>query len=88
MAKNKSTLTDKDFYYDSNGNMVFTESYHRKRGFCCKSGCRHCPFDFGQGVDCQTPVELLCAKETEEIKDDSYLIDLAESLMAEYESQD
>ncbi len=25
--------------------MVFTESYHLKRGYCCGSGCLHCPFD-------------------------------------------
>jgi len=24
--------------------MVFTALYHRKRGHCCKSGCRHCPY--------------------------------------------
>jgi Family of unknown function (DUF5522) len=34
-----------DFYWE-NGFMVFTEAYHRKRGYCCKSGCRHCPYGF------------------------------------------
>ncbi|WP_237563190.1 DUF5522 domain-containing protein [Algoriphagus kandeliae] len=24
--------------------MVFTEKYHRKRGYCCGSGCKHCPY--------------------------------------------
>jgi hypothetical protein len=24
--------------------LVFTASYHLKRGFCCNSGCRHCPY--------------------------------------------
>ncbi|MGY0040840.1 DUF5522 domain-containing protein [Pedobacter sp. NJ-S-72] len=24
--------------------MVFTEAYHRKRGYCCKNGCKHCPW--------------------------------------------
>ncbi|MBV8672893.1 MAG: hypothetical protein JOZ33_05620 [Acidobacteriaceae bacterium] len=24
--------------------LVFTEAYHRKRGYCCNSGCRHCPW--------------------------------------------
>jgi iron complex transport system substrate-binding protein len=32
-----------DFYYE-NGLMVFTEKYHLKRGHCCNSGCRHCPY--------------------------------------------
>jgi hypothetical protein len=26
--------------------MVFTAAYHLKRGSCCKSGCRHCPYGF------------------------------------------
>jgi hypothetical protein len=34
-----------DFYME-NGFMVFTASYHLKRGYCCKNGCRHCPYGF------------------------------------------
>ena len=31
--------------YDWDGPyMVFTRAYHLKRGYCCGSGCRHCPF--------------------------------------------
>ncbi len=33
-----------DYYLDEFGNMVFTEAYHLKRGICCGSGCRHCPY--------------------------------------------
>ena len=36
-------LEPDDFYYE-NGLMVFTAAYHLKRGYCCNSGCRHCPF--------------------------------------------
>ena len=36
-------LEPEDFYYE-NGLMVFTAAYHLKRGSCCNSGCRHCPF--------------------------------------------
>ena len=36
-------LTQKDFYIE-NGRYVFTEAYHLKRGTCCGSGCRHCPY--------------------------------------------
>ena len=32
-----------DFYWE-NGYRVFTEAYHLRRGTCCDSGCRHCPF--------------------------------------------
>jgi hypothetical protein len=24
--------------------LVFTATYHLKRGYCCNSGCRHCPY--------------------------------------------
>ena len=32
-------------YRIENGNYVFSSWYHLKRGFCCGSGCRNCPFD-------------------------------------------
>jgi len=35
-------------YYLENGYVVFKESYHLKRGTCCKSGCRHCPYGFSK----------------------------------------
>jgi hypothetical protein len=34
-----------EFYYDG-PYIVFTEAYHLRRGWCCKSGCRHCPYGF------------------------------------------
>jgi len=36
---------NEDFYYETTGRVVFTEKYHIKRGYCCNSGCRHCPFE-------------------------------------------
>ena len=33
-------------YYIENLNFVFTAWYHLRRGYCCKSGCRHCPYGF------------------------------------------
>ena len=35
-------------YYFENGLMVFTEYYLRERGYCCTSGCRHCPYGFAK----------------------------------------
>jgi hypothetical protein len=32
-------------YYIENGLYVFTAAFHKKRGTCCGSGCRHCPYD-------------------------------------------
>lgn len=39
----KPKLLPQDFYWED-GNMVLTEQYHLKRGSCCGSGCRHCPY--------------------------------------------
>ena len=33
-------------YYVENGLYVFSEHYLLKRGYCCQSGCRHCPYGF------------------------------------------
>ena len=33
-----------DYYLTPEGYLVFTAQYHRRRGFCCGSGCRHCPW--------------------------------------------
>ena len=44
-SSNLPNKDDEDYYFDG-PYLVFTEAYHRKRGFCCQSGCRHCPFGF------------------------------------------
>ncbi len=36
-------LEPEDYYFEG-PYMVFTAAYHLKRGTCCGSGCRHCPF--------------------------------------------
>jgi hypothetical protein len=36
-------LAPEDYYFE-NGLIVFTAAYHLKRGYCCGSGCRHCPY--------------------------------------------
>jgi len=36
-------LVAEDFYFEG-PYMVFTAAYHLKRGFCCNSECRHCPY--------------------------------------------
>ena len=40
----KGSVTEGRDYYDENGAMVFTASFLKRRGFCCGSGCRHCPY--------------------------------------------
>ena len=36
-------LDPEDYYFDG-PYMVFTAAYLLKRGTCCGSGCRHCPY--------------------------------------------
>ena len=38
-----SALAPEDFYFEGEY-MVFTAAYHLKRGYCCNSECRHCPY--------------------------------------------
>jgi len=35
-----------DYYFNEEGYMVLTSHYLLKRGYCCKSGCKHCPYGF------------------------------------------
>jgi hypothetical protein len=36
-------LAPEDFYLEG-PYLVFTAAYHLKRGSCCESHCRHCPY--------------------------------------------
>jgi hypothetical protein len=42
----KKKLEDDEFYLSPEGYIIFTEKYLLKRGFCCKNGCKHCPYGF------------------------------------------
>jgi 2-iminoacetate synthase ThiH len=39
-----------DYYYEG-PYVVFTAAYHLKRGTCCNSGCRHCPYRSSPATD-------------------------------------
>jgi hypothetical protein len=41
----KEKISNSDIYYIENGYKVFTEQYLKSRGYCCGSGCRHCPYE-------------------------------------------
>jgi hypothetical protein len=47
----KNNLSKEDYYLSNEGYIVFTEAYHLKRGYCCKSACLHCPFGYDQKSD-------------------------------------
>lgn len=41
--ENKPLVEGEDFYREG-PYVVFTDAYHLRRGYCCGSGCRHCPW--------------------------------------------
>ena len=45
----------RDFYFEGQF-IVFTAEYLKRRGYCCGSGCRHCPFEHVNVAD-QLPSE-------------------------------
>ena len=47
LPKTNKLIEDLDYYME-NGKFVFTSWYHLKRGHCCESGCRHCPYGFSK----------------------------------------
>jgi hypothetical protein len=54
---NKEPLEPEDYYME-NGLLVFTAAYHLKRGYCCGSGCRHCPYgEWGPAPQSPAPPE-------------------------------
>jgi uncharacterized protein DUF5522 len=46
-APNPPPALEPEDYYFEGPYMVFTAAYHLKRGYCCGSGCRHCPYREG-----------------------------------------
>jgi hypothetical protein len=42
----RRTVVEGEDFYREGPYVVFTEAYLRKRGYCCESGCRHCPYGF------------------------------------------
>src|SRR6266853_2684798 len=42
------TLIEGEDYYCEGPAIVFTARYLLRRGYCCASGCRHCPYDTAQ----------------------------------------
>ena len=42
----KDLIEGIDYYLNEQGLVVLTKKYHLDRGYCCGSGCLHCPFDY------------------------------------------
>ncbi|HEY0751514.1 MAG TPA: DUF5522 domain-containing protein [Chitinophagaceae bacterium] len=39
-------IEGEDYYFNEKGLITFTEGYLLRRGYCCGSGCRHCPYHY------------------------------------------
>lgn len=46
----KKTVEGEDYYLTPEGYRCFTAKHHLNRGYCCKSGCRHCPYGFDKNT--------------------------------------
>ncbi|HST51933.1 MAG TPA: DUF5522 domain-containing protein [Pyrinomonadaceae bacterium] len=42
--KEQTPLVEGEDFYRDGAYVVFTARFHLKRGYCCESGCRHCPY--------------------------------------------
>ena len=50
-AKQPPPLVEGEDFYWEGAALVFTARYHLRRGYCCESGCRHCPYREAQTVE-------------------------------------
>lgn len=49
------------FYMDPNdGMLVMTAHHHRERGYCCGTGCRHCPYPPDEQEEAGRPEDAEC----------------------------
>jgi len=53
----KPRLVEGVHFYREGPYVVFTELYLRERGYCCESGCRHCPYGYRKDRRTDAPSE-------------------------------
>lgn len=54
-------LVEGEDFYREGAAIVFTARYHLRRGFCCGSGCRHCPYEKKTAADEKRKATLAAA---------------------------
>ncbi|MCA1733212.1 MAG: DUF5522 domain-containing protein [Acidobacteria bacterium] len=52
----ESELVEGEDFYREGPYVVFTEGFLRRRGWCCESGCRHCPWGYRRDQRGDAPV--------------------------------
>jgi len=50
-------IEDGDYYLTPDGYRCFTTQYHLKRGYCCESGCKHCPYGYSTRTNTQNLIK-------------------------------
>ncbi len=55
-------------YYKEGDKVVFTSVYHLKRGYCCHSKCRHCPYGLGVAQEVRIDIQGVPAPVVTETK--------------------
>lgn len=58
----KISLVEGVDYIMENNRMVFTRDFLLKRGYCCNSRCRNCPYsaiDRSENSSCEFPVQIV-----------------------------
>jgi hypothetical protein len=43
---NNELIEGVHYYINEDGYVVFTEQYHKERGYCCGLGCLRCPYHY------------------------------------------
>ena len=54
----RKLIEGEDFYREG-PYLVFTEKFLRDRGYCCESGCRHCPWGYRADQRTDAPVSSI-----------------------------
>jgi hypothetical protein len=49
LSREAPALVEGEDFYREGAYVVFTARYHLRRGRCCESGCRHCPYGDAAG---------------------------------------
>ena len=44
--KQNELIEETHYYFNEEGNLVFTRQYHLEKGICCGLGCLHCPYNY------------------------------------------
>ena len=46
LSMKQELIEEDDYYLNEKGLLVFTKKFLLSRGYCCGSGCKHCPYNY------------------------------------------